>query len=47
VILLKPSYFKIQALKQGHILLTGEEKGLLWKIREAKDFDESVVKAAE
>ena len=47
VILLKPSYFKIQALKQGHILLTGEEKGLLQKIRKAKDFDESVVKAAE
>ena len=47
VVLLKPSYFRIQALKQGHILLTGEEKGLLQKIRNAKDFDESVVTAVE
>ena len=47
IVLLKPSYFKIQALKQGHLLLTGEEKGLLQKIRKAKDFDESVVKAVE
>jgi hypothetical protein len=47
VTLLKPSFFKIQALKQGHVLLTGEESGLLKKIRNAKDLDESVVKAVE
>jgi hypothetical protein len=29
IVFLKPSYFKIQALKQGHLLLTGEERGLL------------------
>ena len=47
VILLKPELFKIQALKQGHVLLSGLEKPLMKKIRESKDFDESVVKAVE
>lgn len=47
IVLLKPSYFKIQALKQGHVLLTGEEAGLLKDIRQAKDLDEQVVKAVE
>jgi len=47
VTLLKPSYFKIQALKQGHALLTGQEADLLKKIRNAKDLDEKVVKAVE
>ena len=47
VVLLKPEYFKIQALKQGHVLLSAQEKPLLQKIRESKDLDESVVKAVE
>lgn len=47
VVLLKPSLFRIQALKQGHLLITGEEKSLLKKIRDAKDLDDSVVKAVE
>lgn len=47
VTLLRPSFFKIQALRQGHVLLTGEEKGLLKKIRNAKDLDDEVVKAVE
>jgi hypothetical protein len=47
IVLLKPEFFQIQALKQGHILLTGEESDLLKRIRDAKDFDESVVKAVE
>lgn len=47
VVLLKPSYFKIQALKQGHVLLTGSENDLLKKIREAKELDEQVVKAVK
>ena len=47
IVLLKPSYFKIQALKQGHVLLTGAEGNILKKIREAKDLDEKVVKAVE
>ena len=47
VTLLKPSFFQIRALKQGHVLIAGHESGLLKKIREAKDLDESVVKAVE
>ena len=47
VTLLKPEYFQIQALRRGHILLTGEEQGLLRRIRNAKDFDEPVAKAME
>jgi len=47
VVLLKPEWFKIQALKQGHVLLSGLERSLMKKIRESKDLDESVVKAVE
>jgi hypothetical protein len=47
VVLLKPAYFKIQALKQGHALLNGYEPKLLKEIRNAKELDESVVKAVE
>ena len=32
---------------QGHLLIEGQEQSLLRKVREAKDFDESVVKAVE
>lgn len=47
VVLLKPAYFKIQALKQGHALLNGHEPKLLKEIRNAKELDESVIKAVE
>ena len=47
ITLLKPSFFRIQALRQGHIILTGIEDDLLRRIRNAKDLDESVAKAAE
>ena len=47
VTLLKPEYFQIQALRRGHVVLTGEEQGLLRRIRNAKDFDEPVAKAME
>ena len=47
ITLLKPSYFKIQALKQGHVHISGSEGDLLKSIREAKDLDEQVVKAVE
>ena len=47
VTLLKPEFFRINALRQGHVLLTGEENDLLHQIRQAKDLDESVVKAVE
>ena len=32
---------------QGHLLIEGQEHSLLCKVREAKDFDESIVKAVE
>ena len=32
---------------QGHLLIEGQESSLLSKVRKAKDFDESVVKAVE
>lgn len=47
IVLLQPSYFKIQALKQGHVILTGAESSLLKKIRECRELDEQVVKAVE
>ena len=47
VVLLRPELFKVLALKQGHVLLSGQEKSLLKKIREGKDLDESVVRAVE
>ena len=47
VTLLKPEYFKVRALRQGHLLIEGEEEKLLSKIRKSKDLDEAVVKAVE
>ena len=47
VTLLKPEYFKVRVLRQGHLLIEGEENILLSKIRKSRDLDESVVKAVE
>ena len=47
VTLLKPSLFQVHALRQGHVLLTGAEQGLLERVRNARDYDEPVVKALE
>ena len=47
VTLLKPKYFKVHALHQGHLLIEGEENTLLSKIQKSRDLDESVVKAVE
>jgi hypothetical protein len=47
VTLLKPEFFRIQALNRGHLLIHGDEKELLKKIRESKAHDEQVVKAVE
>ena len=47
VVLLKPEFFRIQALQRGHLLIHGDEKGLLKKICESKAQDEQVVKAVE
>src|ERR1700724_285595 len=47
ITLLKPEFFKVRALRQGHLLIEGEEEKLLSKIRKSKDLDEAVVKAVE
>jgi len=47
VTLLKPEFFKVHALRQGHLLIEGHEESILSKIRKSKDLDESVVKAVE
>jgi hypothetical protein len=47
VILLKPEYLSIKAIRQGHVLLVAGEKKLLQEIRQSKIYDESVVKAVE
>ena len=47
VTLLKPEYFKVRALRQGHLLIEGEENILLSKIQKSRDLDKSVVKAVE
>ena len=47
VVLLKPEMLKIRALRQGHLLIEGEENILLSKVRKAKEFDEDVIKAVE
>ena len=47
VVLLKPEFFVIRALQQGHLLIDGEENQILKRIREAKEHDDAVVKAVE
>jgi len=47
VVLLKPEFFKVHALRQGHLLIEGHEESILTKIRKSKDLDELVVKAVE
>ena len=47
IVLLKPEYFKVRALSQGHLLIEGHKELILVKIRKSKDLDESVVKAVE
>lgn len=45
--LLKPEFFAVRALQQGHLLIEGHEEDILSKIRGSKELDESVVKAVE
>jgi hypothetical protein len=47
VTLLKPEFFAIQVLQQGHLLIDGAEKGILVKVHRLKEMDELVVKAVE
>src|SRR5271167_3792380 len=45
--LLKPEWFRIAAVRRGHVLLDGAEKQILKDIRTAKGMDETVTKAVE
>ena len=47
VVLLKPEFFAIRALQQGHVIIEGHEEDILSRIRKSKDLDESVAKAVE
>ena len=47
VTLLKPEYFKVHVLHQGHLLIKGKEHVLLSKIQKSRDLNKSVVKAVE
>ena len=44
---MKPEFFKVHTLHQGHLLIEGYEETILMKIQKSKDLDESVVKAVE
>jgi len=45
IALLKPKYFRICAMHQGHLLIDGLEKETLSKIRKCTDLDEEAIKA--
>ena len=47
VTLLKPEFFHVHALCQGHLLIEGQEVKLLSKIRSSKDHEDAVIKAVE
>ena len=47
IMLLKPEFFHVHTLHQGHLLIEGEEEKLLSKIRSSKDHEDAVVKAVE
>jgi len=45
ITLLKPEYFQICTMCQGHLLIDGLEKETLSKIRKCTNLDEEVIKA--
>jgi hypothetical protein len=47
VMMLKPEFFTIKAMQQGHVMIEGAEEGLLSRIRKSRNLDESVIKAVE
>ena len=47
IMLLKPEFFWVRTLCQGHLLIEGEEEKLLSKIRSSTDHVDAVVKAVE
>ena len=47
ITLLKPEFFHIRTLHQGHLLIEGQEEKLLSRIRSSKDHEDTVVKAVE
>ena len=47
ITLLKPEFFHVCALHQGHLLIEEEKEKLLSKIRLSKDHEDAVMKAVE
>ena len=47
ITLLKPEYFRIHTLRQGHLLIDGSKKNMLSKIHNCTDMDEEVVRAVK
>jgi hypothetical protein len=47
ITLLKPEYFRIRAIEQGHLLIDGVEKEILSRIRKCQDQDEEGIKAVK
>ena len=47
ITLLKPEYFHIYALCQGHLLIDSSEKNMHSKIHNCMDMDEEVLKAVK
>ncbi|KAF7760451.1 hypothetical protein Agabi119p4_11127 [Agaricus bisporus var. burnettii] len=45
--LLKPEYFAIRAMEEGHMLINAEEEGILDEIRKSEAKEDDVVKAVE
>ena len=41
--LLKPEFFRVHALCQGHLLIEGQEEKLLSRIRSSKDHEDAVI----
>jgi hypothetical protein len=46
-ILLKPEFFAIRALRQGHVLIKAEESDILKEIRDSKQYEEPIARAIE
>ena len=44
---LKPEFFTIRSLQQGHLMIDRAENDILSKVQKVKELDKSVVKAVE
>src|SRR6202795_3427796 len=45
ITLLKPEFFEIQALQQGHVLIESHETDILKEVRKCKNYEDSVAKS--